>query len=71
MQRDDWLQMRLETAGYGRRDFLKFCSAAAAVMALPRRAGAEMAAAIELKKKPSLVWLEFQDSYTHYQIYLL
>ncbi len=38
-----------------------FCGVMASVLALPRSAGARIAAAIETKEKPTLVWLEFQD----------
>jgi hydrogenase small subunit len=51
----------LRRRGIHRRDFLAFCSAMAAALALPRSAGAQIAQALETKKKPTLVWLEFQD----------
>ena len=38
-----------------------FCSAMAAVLALPRAAAARIAAEIQKTEKPVLVWLEFQD----------
>jgi hydrogenase small subunit len=44
-----------------RRDFLAFCATTASVLALPRSAGAAIAAAVESKPKPTLLWLEFQD----------
>jgi len=56
-----WLQWRLEGAGLDRRDFLSFCGAVAGYFALPKSAAATMAEAIEQAKKPTLVWLEFQD----------
>lgn len=59
--RKTWLDWRLEDAGLSRRDFIGFCSSVAAFLALPQRAAAEMARAIEHAKKPTLVWLEFQD----------
>ncbi|MCC7382881.1 MAG: hydrogenase small subunit [Deltaproteobacteria bacterium] len=59
--RKTWLDWRLEAAGLSRRDFIGFCSSVAAFLALPQRAAAEMARAVEHAKKPTLVWLEFQD----------
>ncbi|MDA8169773.1 MAG: hydrogenase small subunit [Nitrospiraceae bacterium] len=50
----------LRKRGVSRRDFMKFCSLMAATLALPSGAG-RIAEALEKAKKPSLVWLEFQD----------
>src|SRR5512146_1896979 len=58
---DSWFLQELETRGVSRRDFVGFCSAMAAVLALPRSAAATIAAAIQKTEKPVLVWLEFQD----------
>ncbi len=52
---------RLQKRGVSRRDFMKFCTAMAAVLALPETFAGKIAEAIEKAKKPSLVWLEFQD----------
>lgn len=46
--------------GVSRRDFLRFCSTMAAVLALPGGAP-KIVEALEKKPKPPLVWLEFQD----------
>jgi hydrogenase small subunit len=43
-----------------RRDFLKVCSLAAAAVGLPAEAAEKMAATVR-KKKPSVVWLQFQE----------
>ncbi len=51
----------LEQRGVSRRDFVGFCSLMAAALSLPATAAAQIAEAIETKKKPVLVWLEFQD----------
>ena len=51
----------LEARGISRRDFMGFCAGVAAMLGLPDRAAGEIAAAIETKAKPSVVWLEFQD----------
>ena len=58
---ESWFLQELETRGVSRRDFMSFCSAIAAVLALPRTAAARIAAEIGKTEKPVLVWLEFQD----------
>ncbi len=47
--------------GFSRRDFLKFCSSVTAALALPAPFAAKIAEGLEKAKKPSVVWLEFQD----------
>ncbi len=47
--------------GITRRDFLTFCSMMAATLALPASFAPQIAEALEKKKKPTVVWLEFQD----------
>ena len=51
----------LKQRGVTRRDFMKFCSLMAATLALPASFGPKIAEALEKAKRPSLVWLEFQD----------
>jgi hydrogenase small subunit len=58
---DEWLRGELARRGVSRRDFLGFCSAMAGLLALPGTAGAEIAKSLGQLKKPTLVWLEFQD----------
>lgn len=58
---ESWLVGELKRRGVSRREFLSFCAVVTSSLALPRSAGAEFAKAIESKKKPILVWLEFQD----------
>ncbi len=55
------LRRELEARGISRRDFVGFCAGVAALLGLPRSAGATIARALETKPKPTLVWLEFQD----------
>ena len=55
------LPEELARRGVSRRDFVTFCASVAAYFALPKEAGAEIAAAVQKSLKPSLVWLEFQD----------
>ena len=47
--------------GISRRQFLEFCSAVAATLVLPPAYAEAIAEALGKKKKPVLVWLEFQD----------
>jgi len=47
--------------GLGRRDFVKVCSAAAAAVGLPAWAGERMAEKVASGRKPSVVWLHFQE----------
>ena len=56
-----WFLEALARRGIRRRDFLTFCGTAAAYLSLPKSAAGEIAAALEKAKKPTLVWLEFQD----------
>ena len=56
-----WLATELTRRGVTRRDFMGFCATMAATLALPDRAAAQIARAIQRTEKPILVWLEFQD----------
>ncbi len=51
----------LPKRGVTRRDFMKFCTAMAAFLALPDTFASKIAEAIEKKLRPYAVWLEFQD----------
>jgi hydrogenase small subunit len=44
-----------------RREFVGFCTTMAALLALPDKAAAQIARAVQQARKPILVWLEFQD----------
>ena len=44
-----------------RREFLQFCSTLAVAMGLPSGAEAAIANAIEASKRPSVIWLHFQE----------
>jgi hydrogenase small subunit len=44
-----------------RRDFLKFCTLAAASMGLPLSMGAKIAEAVEALKRPPVIWLSGQE----------
>ncbi|ACO32416.1 MULTISPECIES: hydrogenase small subunit [Acidobacterium] len=47
--------------GISRRRFLQFCSAITATLALPSGYAKVVAAALTEKRKPTVVWLEYQD----------
>jgi hydrogenase small subunit len=47
--------------GFSRREFLSFCSSIATTLALPVTMVSDIAHALEKARKPSVVWLEFQD----------
>jgi len=51
----------LREHGVSRRGFLKFCAAAASMMALPPSMAPVIAAALEKAKRPSVIWLSFQE----------
>jgi hydrogenase small subunit len=49
-----------EARGVGRRDFIKYCTALAATLALPPALIPQLAAAMEADNRPPVIWLEFQ-----------
>ncbi|GFO55863.1 Ni/Fe hydrogenase [Geomonas sp. Red276] len=51
----------LKQKGVSRRDFLKFCTGVTAALALPASFVPKVAEALEGAKRPTLVWMEFQD----------
>ncbi len=51
---------RWETRGVSRRDFIKFCSAMTATLALPVTMMSKVAEAIEADNRPPVIWVEFQ-----------
>ena len=51
----------LKQNGIDRRKFLQFCGSMVALLALPQKFTAEVAAALEQPRRPVLLWLEFQD----------
>src|SRR5450631_3203980 len=52
------LEQRL---GMSRRGFMQFFAAMASTMGLPNEAGAAIASAVANKKRPSVIWLHFQE----------
>jgi hydrogenase small subunit len=51
----------LREHGVSRRGFLKFCAATASMMALPPSMIPAIAAALEKARRPSVIWLSFQE----------
>lgn len=51
----------LRERGVSRRGFLKFCTATASMMALPPTMVPAIAAALEKARRPSVIWLSFQE----------
>jgi hydrogenase small subunit len=47
--------------GMSRRNFMQFCAALAATMGLPSGADAQIAQAMAATKRPSVIWLHFQE----------
>ncbi len=61
MRKDQTLGEYLQAQGVSRRGFLKFCSATASLMALPPSAVAQVADALAAARRPSVIWLSFQE----------
>lgn len=55
------LQKVLTQKGTTRRDFMKFCVAMAAALAMPKSVSRVIAKALETEKRTPVVWLELQD----------
>ena len=51
----------LEQNGVSRRGFLKFCTSMAAALALPAGSAEVMAEALAAAKRPTVIWLSFQE----------
>ncbi len=61
MNKDMTLGEVLKAQGISRRGFLKFCAGTASLMALPQSMVPAIAAALEQAKRPSVIWLSFQE----------
>jgi len=62
MTRDDArLIDYLRARGVSRRGFMKFCAATTSLMALPPSMIPRVAAALEQARRPSVIWLPFQE----------
>ena len=51
----------LQARGVSRRGFLKYCSATASLLALPPAMVPRIANALEQARRPSVIWLSFQE----------
>jgi hydrogenase small subunit len=61
MRKQTTLGEYLQAQGVSRRGFLKYCSATASLMALPPTAVAQVAEALAAARRPSVIWLSFQE----------
>jgi hydrogenase small subunit len=61
MDRSTTIAEELAVRGISRREFLKFCTIMAGVLALPVDRAAKIARALETARRPAVVWLEFQS----------
>ncbi len=61
MSTDMSLLETLRRQGVSRRSFLKFCAATASLMALPPTMVSAVAEALAKAKRPSVIWLSFQE----------
>lgn len=61
MRKDQTLGEVLASRGISRRGFMKFCASTASLMALPPAMIPRIAAALEAARRPSVIWLPFQE----------
>jgi hydrogenase small subunit len=61
MKKDRTLADILHGQGVSRRGFLKYCAGLATMMALPPGMAPKIAEALENAKRPSVIWLSFQE----------
>ncbi|MBI5462726.1 MAG: hydrogenase small subunit [Gammaproteobacteria bacterium] len=61
MSRRPTVAEQLARQGVSRRAFLKFCAAAASLMALPPSMAPAIAEALGKLRRPSVIWLSFQE----------
>jgi len=61
MRKDQALGDYLLAHGVSRRAFVKFCSATASLMALPPSALGQIVEALGAARRPSVIWLSFQE----------
>jgi len=61
MKKDQTLGETLRQQGVSRRSFLKFCATTASLMALPPSMIPVIAATLEKVRRPSVIWLSFQE----------
>lgn len=60
-QKDMTLGERLQARGVSRRAFLKYCATTASLLALSPTMVPRIAEALETQRRPSVIWLSFQE----------
>lgn len=61
LELNDKIAAAAERLQMSRREFLQFCAALASTLGLPQGADAAVAEAVATKKRPSVIWLHFQE----------
>ncbi len=61
MSRLPSIKEHMEAKGYSRRDFLRFCSYAAALAGIEATGVSRVVQAFEKKQRPPVIWLHFQE----------
>src|SRR5574343_835539 len=61
LEQDDRIAAAARRLQMDRREFLQFCAAMATTLGLPQGADAAVAEAVATKKRPSVIWLHFQE----------
>lgn len=61
LEQDDRIGAAATRLSMDRREFLQFCAALATTLGLPQGADAAVAEAVATKKRPSVIWLHFQE----------
>lgn len=61
LENDPRVDAAAERLSMSRREFLQFCAALATTLGLPQGADAAVAEAVATKKRPSVIWLHFQE----------
>ena len=61
LEEDEQIERASKRLGMSRREFLQFWAAMATTLGLPQAAHAAMAEAVAAKKRPSVIWLHFQE----------
>src|SRR5574343_1129908 len=61
LELNDKIAAAAERLQMSRREFLQFCAAMATTLGLPQGADAAVAEAVATKKRPSVIWLHFQE----------
>jgi hydrogenase small subunit len=60
-EKDKTLYQEIRDKGYSRREFLQFCGMMAAMLGLETSGAAQIAKALETKKRIPILWMHFQE----------